>query len=41
MYIICRDIVLIDETKARINYKLRVVREAGESKSFKLSKTKT
>ena len=35
------DIVLIDETKYEVNIKLKVWREALESKGFRISRTKT
>ena len=35
------DIVLIDESRAGVNERLEVWRQALESKGFKLSKTKT
>ena len=35
------DIVLIDETKSRVNAKLEVWRQALESKGFKINKTQT
>ena len=40
MYVICRCIVLIDETKSGVNAKLDVWREILESKGFKISRTK-
>ena len=41
MYVVADDVVLVDESQAGVNRELELWRQTFESKSFRLSRTKT
>jgi hypothetical protein len=41
VYVFANDVVLVDETRAGVNGKLELWKDALESKGFRISRTKT